>query len=499
MTTHARRERRSDRELFTEWSTGSRWMRWDPHIHSPGTLRNNQFRQDWDGYLRAIDDAEPGVAALGVTDYFSLRGYKEVLRRHQAGAIPSVKLIFANVELRLTIETKNRQGINIHLLLCPDDPNHIARFEEQLARLCFKYRGENYPCSDSGLCRLGKTHVGDARIPDEAALQEGANQFKIEHSELRKLLEDDAWLRENVLVAVSGGDDGLSGLSKDAGFHALREELGRFADIVFSGSPQQRAFWLESPSSADDIKKPKPCLHGSDAHRIDDVLKPSLGRNCWIRAEPTFDGLRQVLVEPGRRTHLGEEPPASPDASHVIRVLRFRGGDWVSNQEISLNDGLVTIVGAKGSGKTALADMIAVAADADEGEPGPASFIAKAGSLLDGLELELEWGDGSIQHASFPRDSYTTREPRVRYLSQQFVEQLCSHAGLSDSLVEEIERVVFGSLPEESRLRCSTFSELREFTLRIALSRRDAEREAITSKTFFAVQDSGIGARMRSS
>ncbi len=25
------------------WSIGSRWLRWDPHLHAPGTLRNNQF------------------------------------------------------------------------------------------------------------------------------------------------------------------------------------------------------------------------------------------------------------------------------------------------------------------------------------------------------------------------------------------------------------------------------------------------------------------------
>ena len=101
------------------WSLGSSWQRWDPHLHTPGTLRNNQFGSDWDGYIRRIEAAQPPPVALGITDYFTLRGYKEVLKRRQAGALHAVKLVFPNVELRLTIETKDRQGINLHLLSLP--------------------------------------------------------------------------------------------------------------------------------------------------------------------------------------------------------------------------------------------------------------------------------------------------------------------------------------------------------------------------------------------
>ena len=101
------------------WSVGSIWQRWDPHLHAPRTLRNNQFGNDWDEYIRRIEGAQPAPVALGITDYFTLRGYKELLKRRQAGALQAVKLLFPNVELRLTIETKERQGINLHLLVCP--------------------------------------------------------------------------------------------------------------------------------------------------------------------------------------------------------------------------------------------------------------------------------------------------------------------------------------------------------------------------------------------
>ncbi len=466
------------------WSLGSRWLRWDPHIHAPGTLRNNQFGNDWDSYLRRIEAARPVPSALGITDYFTLRAYKEFIRRRQVGALSSVALVFPNVELRLTIETEERQGINLHLLICPDDADHVTRIEEKLARFRFKYRDDWFLCTDDGLRRLGHAHCLEASLPDEATLQEGANQFKVELSEVRKLFDEDSWIRDNVLVAVAAGNDGLAGIAKDASFRAQREELGRFAHIVFSGQPSDRSYWLGQHS---DFKASgqtvKPCLHGCDAHALEAVLAPNQDRRCWIRGEPTFDGLRQTLVEPERRSHIGEAPPQGPHSGDVIRTLRLRNAPWIENQDLHLNDGLVTIIGAKGSGKTALVDLVAFAAGADEVEPGPASFIAKAGYLLNGLEAELEWGDGTSEPSTLPRDSWDTVEPRVRYLSQQFVERLCAPSGLAEPLIQEIERVVFSAIPDEDRLQCSTFSELREVVLENPTAEREAEREAIRTKT----------------
>ncbi len=466
------------------WSIGSRWLRWDPHLHAPGTLRNNQFGADWDAYIERIEKAHPTVSALGITDYFTLRSYKEILHRRQAGALQSVPLVFPNIELRLTIETKERQGINLHLLVSPDDTDHVARIEEKLAQLRFPYRHDWFVCSDDGLRRLGRAYRGDASLPDEAALQEGANQFKVELSAIHKLFHDDLWIRNNVIVAVAAGNDGLSGIARDASFRAQREELSRFAHVIFSGQPGDRAYWLgQHADFATDGLTPKPCLHGSDAHALDAVLSPTQDRRCWIRGEPTFDGLRQTLVEPERRLHIGEAPPQGPHAADTIRTLRLRSARWIDNQDIALNDGLVTIIGAKGSGKTALADLIAVAAGAYESEPGPASFIAKAGHLLDGLEVELEWSDGALHTTTLPSDSSELADPRVRYLSQQFVERLCASEGLAEPLIEEIERVVFSAIVEEDRLECLTFAELRAVVLEDPTAEREAECEAIRART----------------
>jgi energy-coupling factor transporter ATP-binding protein EcfA2 len=464
-----------------KWNLGSRWQRWDPHMHAPGTLRNNQFGDDWDAYFRRIAEVSPAPVALGITDYFSLRCYKEFIRRRPAGALPSVALVFPNIEFRLTIETKNRQGINLHFLVSPDDPDHVGRVEEKLAGLRYKYRDDWYVCSDEGLRRLGKAH--QAGLSDEAALADGANQFKVELGQLREMWDNDPWIRSNVLVAVAAGSDGLAGLTGDVSFHSQREELGRFAHIVFSGNPSDRSYWLgQHQDFAQNGQTPKPCLHGSDCHRLDTVLQPELERRCWIRAEPTFDGVRQTLAEPERRVFIGPQPPDGPSEGDVIRIVRFRSSAWLQNEEIELNPGLVTVIGSRGSGKTALADLIAFAAESDEEEPGDASFLKKAGPLLNGLEVEIEWADGLSQSTEYPR-VFGTKQPRVHYLSQKFVESLCAPDGGGDALDEEIEHVVFSAIPEEDRFQCSDFAELRRLLLDDAHAQQASEREIIREKT----------------
>ena len=119
-------------------SQGSIWHRWDPHLHAPGTILNDQFGGDWHAYVAKINSASPKIRALGVTDYFCIQGYQAVLKRWQAGELPEVDFLFPNVELRLDIKTEKKKAINLHLLFSPDDPEHEREIERLLSRLKFK-------------------------------------------------------------------------------------------------------------------------------------------------------------------------------------------------------------------------------------------------------------------------------------------------------------------------------------------------------------------------
>ena len=156
--------------------------------------------------------------------------------------------------------------------------------------------------------------------------------------------------------------------------------------------------------------------------------------------------------------------------SQAISSLTAVSADWVGTTEIPFNSGLVTIIGARGSGKTALAEMIATGCDCVPTTVGSSddmhnsSFLARAYCHLGAGRVHLIWGnDDTVARYLDGRDSGDPASfPRARYLSQQFVEDLCSAHGPTDGLIEEIERVIFEAHPHESRDGALDFSELRE-------------------------------------
>lgn len=470
-------------------SRGSEWHRWEPHIHAPGTILNDQFKgkNPWDDYLKSLEDLTPKIEAIGVTDYYVTDTYEEFLKYKAAGRLLDVKLIFPNIELRLDVAAKSG-FVNIHLLVSPEDPNHLSEVKRILKRLQFNAHNDRYDCSREELIRLGKR--ADSNIADDkAALSYGATQFKVNFAQLREVINESEWAKANILIAVAGNKgDGTSGVRNSADV-TVREEIEKFAHIIFSSNTAQREYWIgQKGMSIEELRSRydgcKPCLHGSDAHDQSSVGTPASNRYSWVKGALEFDALRQACIDPIGRAYVGEQPPHSAMPSQVISHVKIDNANWAVTPDIPLNSGLVAIIGARGSGKTALADVIAAGCDAishdgwSANENSSPSFLARARSLIGAATTTLTWGGGTIVtcalnghdangHMSFPR---------ARYLSQQFVEELCSAKGISDGLVDEIERVVFDSHSQDSREWANDFAELRDHkTLRFQQAReRDA-------------------------
>jgi hypothetical protein len=469
---------------------GSEWRRWEPHIHAPGTAMNNQFTGPtaWDDYLTALEQATPAIEAIAVTDYYVTDTYEEMLRQRAAGRLPRAKLVFPNVELRLDVATAKGGFVNLHLFVSPEDPNHIEELRRLLSRLQFNVMKDRFDCTRADLIRLGKK--ADPNITaDRAALSYGANQFKVNFQKLREVIVESGWAKKNILIAVVGGaTDGTSGV-RDAADQTIRREIESFADVIFASSVTQREFWLGkrdlSPAEISvRYRGLKPCLHGSDAHKLDEVASPFGDRFSWVKGGLEFDTLRQACIDPEGRAYVGEQPPRSAIPSQVISHVRIDGADWAATPDLPLNPGLVAIVGARGSGKTALADVIAAGCDAispsgwDADENVSPSFLARARRLIGNATTTLTWGGGATVTRSLDgsdADGHMSF-PRARYLSQQFVEELCSAKGVSDGLVDEIERVIFESHSRDDREWAIDFTELRD--QQTARFRQAREREA---------------------
>ena len=183
--------------------------------------------------------------------------------------------------------------VNLHLFVSPEDSDHVAQLQRLLSRLHFTVRQDRFDCTSAELIRLGKK--ADPTIVDDlAALAYGANQYKVNFRELREVFAESGWAQTNILIAVAGGaNDGTSGV-REAADQTLRREIESFADVIFASSQAQREFWLgERDFSSEDIRTRygglKPCLHGSDAHKLDDVAMPFGDRFSWIKGGLEFD------------------------------------------------------------------------------------------------------------------------------------------------------------------------------------------------------------------
>ena len=478
-------------------SRGSEWRRWEPHIHAPGTVLNNQFSgaDPWDAYLAALEGASPRIEAIAVTDYYVTDTYEEVVRHKAAGRLPHVDLIFPNIELRL--EAAARSGfINLHLLVSPEDPGHVAEIHRILKRLQFGAHGDRFDCSREELIRLGKK-ANPASLDDRAALAHGVTQVKVSLDQLRTVIGESDWAKANTLIAVAAGTgDGTSGL-QDAADKTVREEIEKFAHVIFSSRPGDREFWLgQRALGVAELRARyqgcKPCLHGSDAHTQAAVGQPAGNRYSWIKGALTFDALRQACVDPEGRAFVGAEPPRTAMPSQVVARVDVRNAAWAATPGIPLNPGLVAIIGARGSGKTALADMIAAGCDAippqlwAADENASPSFLVRARPLLVGAQVRLEWGGGAetVRQLDGRDANGPLSYPRARYLSQQFVEELCSSQGASEGLILETERVIFEAHPHDQRDGAVSFAELREQrTMRFCQARqREVESIAAASE-----------------
>jgi hypothetical protein len=316
------------------------------------------------------------------------------------------------------------------------------------------------------LVRLGHK-VEPGQKNQAAAHARGCEQFKVSFDQLREIFTKSMWAQENILVAVAGGEtDGTSGVREGAD-QTLRTEVEKFAHIIFASSPAQRDFWLGRGVLSEAIIRErysgaKPCLHGSDAHTNGTVAAPQDDRFSWIKGTVAFDALRQACIDPGGRAFVATEPPVHATPSQVIAGIEVYGAYWARTKTIALNPGLVAIIGARGSGKTALADMIALGCDSTSERLSQASFLVRAQELLSGSAVKLTWATGEENERELDQSDETTAGDyaHARYLSQKFVEDLCSAQGMTDTLLEEIERVIFEAHPIADRDGTTDFCEL---------------------------------------
>ena len=441
---------------------------------------------DWDKYVDALELVND-VAVLGVTDYFSVDGYRALREFREEGKLKNFSMILPNIEFRLDkviATSKGPRRLNYHVLFSDSiAPNEIE--EHFLQELKFCYQGDpqredlKLTVRRENLVMLG-SRLKEEHEPfrDRSDYEIGCINATVDPSQIKDVLRMKGQIfRGKYLIVLA--EEYVSLLDWNGQDHQTRKVLLQGADAIFSANAKTIA-WArgEGGMAAEDVIKEfrslKPCLHGSDAHKLEDLCKPAGERYCWIKSDTTFEGLKQTVYEPSDRVFIGDAPPNLKHDYQVIDSITISDAPaWFAPMEIPLNRDLVAVIGPRGSGKSALAEMIAFAGGAEAfggGSDISDSFLSKASRRsvtnpepVTNAKISLRWADGSPDETSRlnAEIKHGRVEEKVKYLPQKFVEHLCAPEN-NRRLEEEIERVIFQRIDKTEKLDASDFGELRE-------------------------------------
>ncbi len=483
---------------------GSEWRRWDLHVHTPFSALNNGFGDDFDAYAKALFSkaAATEIAVIGVTDYFTIEGFKE-LRALQSDSNRLEELLgdvladrarkirlLPNIEFRLDDFVRvgeQDSRVNAHVIFSDQVP--CRQIEENfLHRLRFVSESAPGDRDSARPLKLANLEEFGARLKaehDEFAnrsdLEVGMTQATVSHHEISDVLDQDSAFKQRYLFVVVADED-LSLISWDGQGHGTRKVLIQKSHMLFSSNPGTRSFALGKRADTvtafeAEFKGRKPCIHGSDAHREEDLFEVAEGRQLWVRADPTFDGLVQLCHEPEDRVFIGPEPPSlqreRASATKLIDQISFHrdedaGADaqWFSGS-VPLNPGLVAVIGKKGSGKSALADVIGLLGDAQTREDfsflRDSRFLNPKHALGRHFKATLTWRSGDSETRTLDAETDPNVPERVKHIPQNYLEQICAEIQESSAPTlfdKELEGVIFSHVPRADRLGRASLEEL---------------------------------------
>ncbi|MEE0652911.1 MAG: hypothetical protein UCO54_13040 [Segatella copri] len=402
---------------------GSEWRKWDLHIHTPGTAKNDHYGNSdevWERYIDALEKSD--VTVFGITDYFSISNYIKVKEYQKQDRLKG-KFLLPNVEMRIYPVTDKSKLINIHAIFDPF--LDVADIEREFFRqLQFTYNDASYSCIDNDLAKLGRIVENNPNLADDVAIKKGIDAFAVSYEALKKVI-DKAFFKGHVIIALSNGSkDGVTGiLNQEGNMQPLRKEITRMSDIILSGNPGDVEYFSGAKTSVEEVVSTygslKPCIIGSDAHSLDKVGVFPNDRITWIKADPTFEGLKQILFEPKERVRISDAmPDFKYDYNIIDHVVLNTAGVW--NQTIPLNQNLNTIIGGRSTGKSTLL----------------ASMAAKFQKIKNDENYDFIKGLSDNVHV-FWRDGLEADNKEIEYFTQNEIANIISRRD-SDKLFLEI-------------------------------------------------------------
>lgn len=348
--------------MINKNTRGSQWKKWDLHIHTPETVKADEFKTEsdiWETYISKLENNKE-IAVFGITDYFSMDNYNKLKKCQSEGRLGN-KLLLPNVELRILPVTSEDIPINLHIIF--DDKLDYEEIEREFFRkLNFKYGESTYSCIKKDIIKLGKVYKGKPDLDDKTAYFEGINQYNVPFQDIKTVLNNDN-LKGRFLVGVSNSNkDGNSGIQESA-LTATRREIYRLSNFIFSGNPNDINYFSgkgrdNTQKVIDDYGSLKPCITGCDAHSFEKMFLFPENRYTWIKADMSFEGLKQIIYEPLERIKIQETIPEEKPDYLIIESITL-DNELFGKQTIEFNQNLNSIIGGRSSGKSVLLGCLA--------------------------------------------------------------------------------------------------------------------------------------------
>ncbi|WQX87979.1 ATPase [Helicobacter pylori] len=316
-------------------SKGSSWHKWDLHAHTPYTHLNKAYQCCEEEFIQKLCDSK--IDCIGLTNYFKFNEKEfELKEKIEKRGIK----VFYNLEVRLDYQNKEDQCLDFHII-----------FSDKVTQ----QEIDNF-------LRNADANVGGTEKKLADLEKDDFDKAVVNFDQLLECLEKESLkLRGKYLLGFLSRGHGSSRSSSN-----YEKIVKKVHFLIHSSNKQEnlkkdREFWL---------KYNKPLIQSSDAHEEEQIGK----RYTWIKAEKTFEGLKQIIYEPETRVSIGEEKPQDPLYKIDSVGLNFDEEVKTTNEQddtpfcyagfnetLFFSPNFTCVIGGRGSGKSTLLQLIASA------------------------------------------------------------------------------------------------------------------------------------------
>jgi putative ATPase involved in DNA repair len=320
---------------------GSEYRKWDMHIHSPYTMVNNQFGLS-DGKGKIFEDKfiqkiiESNISAVGLTNYFNFTE-EDFRLKNKLNNIGIAT--FLNLEVRLSYINKHDQLFDYHIIF--DNELEDVTIKNILAQL-----KANIGSTDKSFNTLTNSEI--------------ENVANIDFSTLMNVLNYDNDLGGRFLTGFLARGHGSATSDSDPKNMAVYENICVKSDFLIHSSCDDPATCKDKKCAHNNIMNDReywlnhspyvrPLLQSSDAHSLEEIGT----KYSWVKADLTFEGLKQIKYEPEYRICVKKDKPILEKDELVIDSVHYK------NCNIYLSENLNAIIGGRSTGKSTLLNSIA--------------------------------------------------------------------------------------------------------------------------------------------